>query len=291
MQSPRTALTDLVTEIRRQEAVGHAWELAPRDLQRFLDLTPEQYYQAIYAAQVKGHPLISLDLATERFSRDSVLPLVSLLEHLCGAEAESALERAGIFFSHDQQAEITAGFLDAAAGTVAAHEFQDEEFTAMLRVFGGVARARQTYLDHYFDLDEMRRGAAFRYCAARVFTIPELALRNAEGVLRHLFAKHVLRADSIFGSLHEAFLAAAARAGFADEPPRRERRSPPDSATTATEQARRAMGLGAEPLTLGRIKSRYKHLMKRFHPDVNPHGLRRCQEINAAYSTLVAAVR
>ena len=289
--SPRTALTGLVAEIRRQEAAGHAWELAPGDLQRLLELTPEQYYQSVYAAHVEGHPLISLDLATERFSQGSVLPLVNLLEHLCGAEAESALERAGIFFSHDQQAEITAGFFDAAAGTVGAHEFQDEEFTAMLRVFGGIARARQTYLDHYFDLDEMRHGAALRYCAARDFTIPELALRNAEGVLQHLFSKHVLRAESIFGSLHGRFLAAAARAGFADEPPRRERRPPADSATTATDHARRTMGLGAGPLTLQRIKARYKQLMKRFHPDVNPHGLRRCQEINVAYATLVATVR
>lgn len=289
--SPRTALTGLVTEIRRQEAAGRAWELAPGDLQRLLELTSEQYYQAIYAAQMAGHPLITLDLATEGFSQDTVLPLVNLLEHLCGAEAESALERAGIFFSHDQQAEITAGFLDAASGTVGAHEFQDEDFTAMLRVFGGIGRARQTYLDHYFDLDEMRQGAARRYCAAHEFGIPELALRNAEGVLQHLFAKHVLRAESIFGSLHDTFLAAAARAGFADEPPRREQRLPPGSATTATDQARRAMGLGAEPLTLERIKARYKQLMKRFHPDVNPHGLRRCQEINVAYSTLVATVQ
>ena len=59
----------------------------------------------------------------------------------------------------------------------------------------------------------------------------------------------------------------------------------------AADQARRAMGLGAEPLTLERLKSRYKQLMKRFHPDVNPSGLRRCQEINVAYSTLVATTR
>ena len=291
MQSPRTALTELITEIRRQEAAGHAWELAPGDLQRILDLTPEQYYREMYAAQMAGHPLISLDLGTERFSQDSVLPLVSLLEHFFGAEAEPALERAGIFFSHDQQAEITAEFLGAAAGTVRAHEFQDEDFAAMLRVFGSLARARQTYLDHYFDLEEMRHGAALRYCAARDLTIPELALRNAEGVLQHLFAKHVLRADSIFGSLHDSFLAAAVNAGFADEPPRGERRPPPYAVDATADQARRAMGLDSEPLTLERIKARYKQLMKRFHPDVNPHGLRRCQEINLAYSTLVATVR
>ena len=291
MQSARGALADLVAEIQRQEAAGGAWGLAPRDLQRLLGLTPEQYYREIYAAQMAGRPLISLAHATERFSQESVLPLVSLLEHLCGADAAAALQRAGIFFSHDQQAEITAEFLGAAARTVGAHEFQIEEFAAMLRTFGTVSHARQVYLAHYFDLEDLRRRAARRYCAGREFTIPELALRNADGVLRFLFAKHILRAESIFGSLHDAFVAAAVRAGYADEPPRRERRATRDTVPAAADQARRAMGLGAEPLTLERLKSRYKQLMKRFHPDVNPSGLRRCQEINVAYSTLVATAR
>ena len=103
----------------------------------------------------------------------------------------------------------------------------------------------------------------------------------------------MLRAETIFGSLSGAFLAAAARAGYAEDARRHERRGQRarrEAAPSAAEQARRALGLGPEPLTRERLKSRYKQLMKRFHPDVNPHGLRRCQEITVAYSTLVAAV-
>ena len=37
-----------------------------------------------------------------------------------------------------------------------------------------------------------------------------------------------------------------------------------------------------------KLKIKYKNLIKRFHPDINPNGLRRCQEINAAYSILVS---
>ena len=295
MQPARTvtaALAELIAEIRRQDAAGRAWRLAPADLQRLLGLTPEQYYREIYGAQVAGHPLISLALANESFSQASILPLVSLLEHLCGAGAAAALERAGIFFSQEQQAEITAQFLSAAAREVGAHQFRADEFTAMLRTFGNLAQARQVYLEHFFDLAGLRRRAARRYCALRDFTIPGLAERNAEGVLRFLFSKHVLRAETVFSALHDPFLAAAARAGYADDPRRRERRGQRarrEAAASAAEQARRALGLGPGPLTPERLKSRYKQLMKRFHPDVNPHGLRRCQEITVAYSTLAAA--
>jgi curved DNA-binding protein CbpA len=55
------------------------------------------------------------------------------------------------------------------------------------------------------------------------------------------------------------------------------------------ERARRVLELDGRPLDVAELKRRYKRLMKRFHPDVNPGGLRRCQEINAAYALLLSA--
>jgi curved DNA-binding protein CbpA len=55
-------------------------------------------------------------------------------------------------------------------------------------------------------------------------------------------------------------------------------------------RARRLLGLEGGVLDLRRLKSRYKSLMKVYHPDLNPQGLRRCQEINAAYALLAAGL-
>ena len=265
--------------------------MTPGELQRILGLSPERYYQEIYGAQVAGHPLIDLSLALQPFSQPSAPALVAVLEHLCGAVAESALERAGVFFSHEQQAEVLAEFLTAAAEAVRAHRFQADTFIAMLRTFGSTSEARRTYVDHFFDLDELQRHAAQRYCATRSFALPDLALANVRDLLRFFFAKHVLQRRSIFGPLHEAFHRAAVDAGFADHERERRRqrmwRERSDQPSRSiTDQARRAMGLGPEPLTARGLKARYKQLMKRYHPDVNPQGLARCQEINAAYATL-----
>jgi hypothetical protein len=290
VQSSRTALADLIGEIERQEQAGSPWRITPTHLQRILGLSPQRYYQEIYAAQMAGHPLIELSLALEPFSQSSAPALVAVLEHLYGAGAESALQRAGVFLSHDEQAEIVAEFLAGAAEEVRRHEFQADEFAAMLRTFGRFPEARKVYLDHFFDLDELQESAARRYCAGRTFTLPDLALANAREVLRLFFARHVLRRRNIFGSLHEAFLRAAAAAGFTDDGKERRRhrthREEPAGPRSAIDQARRAMGLGSGPLTARGLKTRYKVLMKRFHPDVNPRGLERCQEINAAYATL-----
>ena len=296
MQLARPALANLINEIERQELAGRSWRLTPTELQGILGLSPEHYYQEIYGAHVAGHPLIELSLALQPFSQASARSLVAVLEHLCGAEAESALERAGVFFSHEQQAEIMAEFLTSAAETVRRHQFEEETFAAMLRTFGSFPEARRVYLDHFFDLKELQERAARRYCAGRTFGLPDLALANAREVLRFFFAKHVLQRRSLFGALHGAFHRAAVDAGFAAAEKREWRRqrarreAPAQPSRSAADQARRAMGLGREPLTARGLKARYKQLMKRYHPDVNPQGLARCQEINAAYATLTPLV-
>ena len=57
-------------------------------------------------------------------------------------------------------------------------------------------------------------------------------------------------------------------------------------------RAREVMELerDAGPLSAARLRAQYKELMKRYHPDVNPQGLRACQRINEAYSLLLASV-
>lgn len=287
-------LGDLIDAIGRQAAAGRAWRLTPTELQRILGLSPERYYQEIYGAQVAGHPLIGLSLALESFSQASASSLVAVLEHLLGAEAASILERAGVYFSHEQQAEIMAEFLTTAAAAVYEHRFQDETFAAMLHTFGSLPEARRVYLDHFFDLNELQRHAAQRYCAARSFTLPDLALANVHEVLRFFMARHVLQRDSIFGPLHEVFHHVAVDAGFAAEDRERRQRTrreaPAPASRSIVDHARRALELGPEPLTTRDLKARYKQLMKRYHPDVNPQGLARCQEINAAYATLAPLV-
>ena len=50
------------------------------------------------------------------------------------------------------------------------------------------------------------------------------------------------------------------------------------------------MGLDRHPHSIEQLKTTYKRLMKRFHPDLNPAGLRRCQEVNAAYALLLGTL-
>ena len=50
------------------------------------------------------------------------------------------------------------------------------------------------------------------------------------------------------------------------------------------------MNLDGRALNRALLKAQYKRLMKIYHPDINPQGLRRCQEITAAYALLLSSL-
>jgi DnaJ-class molecular chaperone len=47
------------------------------------------------------------------------------------------------------------------------------------------------------------------------------------------------------------------------------------------------MGIGGLAVTPEDLRARYRTLMMRHHPDVDPSGLERCKDVNVAYSLLI----
>ena len=52
--------------------------------------------------------------------------------------------------------------------------------------------------------------------------------------------------------------------------------------------ARKVMGFDGSRLTAEEIRFQYRKLMMRHHPDVDPTGLERCKDVNAAYALLIS---
>jgi hypothetical protein len=302
---PLCSVQPVIARIAELEEAGQAWSLRASELRGLLGLGSAEFHRRLYAAQAAGNRLVGLDMVGGSFSQSNVGELVSLLELFCGREVEEPLERAGIFFPQPEQVEVMRCFLGEAGEALARHLLEAEQFSAMLRAFGSFPRAREVYRDEYFPLEELMERAAHRYCAGRSFGLPGLARANARRLLEFFFRKHVLETESLFASLYERLHEQAVREGYAERAPEPEpgqragrRRAGdaragagrPGAVDTPLLRARRLLGLEDGTLDLRRLKSRYKTLMKIYHPDLNPQGLRRCQEINAAYSLLAAAL-
>ena len=295
-QTSPYALANLIARIRREEEAGGAWSLASDEIREILGIEPRDFYRKIYSADMSGHPLIGLSAADEMFSQDNIWEFVALVELFCGSETERRLQEAGVFFTHPEQLEIMGTFVIAASQAVRQHSVDREQFSAMLAAFGGFDRARRCYLDEHFDLESLIEVAVARYCDGRTFGVPELARRNVRWLLRYFFQKHVLEPRDLFAGVSAALFEQAVREGYEEAPKAGGPGTGPGRASgdgavqpSALEQARGVMELDGRPVTLAVLKSQYKRLMKRYHPDLNPAGLRRCQEINAAYSLLLTA--
>jgi hypothetical protein len=97
----------------------------------------------------------------------------------------------------------------------------------------------------------------------------------------------------VYAVLSERLLRHAAAEGYAPEAERSgEEQADTDTAerSPGLQRARRTMNLEGRTLTLPLLKAQYKRLMKIYHPDINPQGLRRCQDITAAYSLLLSTL-
>jgi hypothetical protein len=291
----RSCPDPVIHRIGEIEGFGEPWALDAAEIRELLGINSEDFYRRIYAAESGDHPLISLSAATGKYSQENIWEFVALIELFCGGETETRLQQAGIFFSHPEQLEILGIFLAETAGDVRQHDLDTEEFSAMLRTFVSYERARDVYLEEHFRLTGLIDRAAEEYCEDRSFDIPELAEANVKRLLRFFFRKHVLEVRSLFAVLIDRLLRQAVAEGYAaEQADTRWRGEQAEAArqdrSSVLQRARQTMNLEGRTLTLPLLKAQYKRLMKIYHPDINPRGLRRCQEITAAHSLLLSSM-
>jgi hypothetical protein len=292
--SPEAAcsLTPLLERISRLEAAGSPWTLSSADVRELLGVERSEYYRRIAAAEAAGNRLVGMGAATGRFAQENIGELVALLELFCGADSERRLQEAGVFFTYSEQAEILQVFHSLSAQTVRAHRLRREDFRAMLRTYGRWERATTVYLSEYLSVEALVQATVDSYCSRRSFGLPALARANVARLLGYFFQKHLLDAEVLLAPIRAALFAQAAREGYAEASEGRDSEqgaeSPEQAAEAQAREACRIMGIEPAALVLPLLKGQYKRLMKRYHPDLNPEGLRRCQEINSAYALLIS---
>lgn len=274
----------------RADAAG-AWKVSATEVRDALGIEPLEFYRGMYAAATADRSVLDLGDITGTWSEENPESLLAALEVFCGPDAELRLAGAGVFFPHSSRLDIIETFLSSTAAALAAHDYDRGEFSAMLRSLKGYEAARAAYLRTHFSLRELIEQAVERYCRGRQFGIPSVASANVRRLIELFFRRHLLSEEALFADLSRRLFIQAVEEGYVKN------RTAGGSAAAgaqaepdALEAARRTLGVAGLPLSRGLLRERYRGLMKRFHPDVNPAGLEKAKEINAAYSTLLAAL-
>jgi hypothetical protein len=294
-------LSPLVARLSDLADPAGCWTIRSEEVVRLVGADPVRFWREVNGLRHR----ISFGEAIDGFTQNTVGDLVTVLEHLFGGGAEEAMRRAGLFLPHGFGVELTNQLLHAARRFSAAHDIRTDELLAMIRHAGGVRAAIGIYLGEYADPESLLVSCAESFRAMQ--GLPGIGAATAARYLRRMFEKHVLDRRGLFTLLEERLRLAAAQAGHLD-PEDRERADGTDHGAgrgarrgagaegpaarqeTRSTWALRVMGFArsGEAPDADALRARYRQLMMRHHPDVDPSGLERCKDVNVAYALLIA---
>lgn len=257
-----------------------------REAARLLGGEPVAFWRAV--AELRDR--IDFSRAIDGWTQDTVGDLVTVLERLGWDQAEEELTRAGLFLPYALGIELTEEVLFRSRRLAAGHQIHDEELAGMLRHTGNVRAAIGIYLGEHADLDALLEESVESFLAVQ--GLPARAKAAARRYLARMLEGHVLERQALLVGLEERLRLAAAQMGHGDpedqprEGQRREAGSPRRRDRRAW--ARGVMGLDGTSYSAGDLRLLYRKLMMRHHPDVDPSGLERCKDVNAAYALLIS---
>jgi hypothetical protein len=272
---------------------GGTWRVSSTEIRDALAVDPLDFYRRMYEAASAERSVLDLGDITGTWSEENPEVLLAALEVFCGARAEPRLANAGIFLPHESRLDIIETFLSTTASVLADHVYDAAEVSAMLRSLRGCERARTAYIRTHFPLAGLIDRAVEQYCGGKRFEIPTVARANVRRLIELFFRRHVLSEAALFAGLSHRIYRQAVEEGYEGREGHAagaETAGGGEEETDALEAARRTLGVAGLPLSRRLLRERYRGLMKRFHPDVNPAGLERAKEINAAYSRLLAVL-
>jgi hypothetical protein len=285
MREPSPSLDALVQLMSSRIDERGNWHVRSEELIAALEVDSVPFWRAVHASRDR----IGFAEAVDGFSQDSAGDLVTVLERFYGPQAEQALIRAGLFLPHELRIELMEELYSLVERSTSEHRIGEDELAAMIGFAGSVGGAIPIYLGEHADLDALIDECAAAFAAAR--GMPSVGRVTAARCLGDFVRRHLIEKRTLFAGLERRLRHAARRLGYPDTEAEdwAAGSGPGERAAPArTGWALGVLGLSGAPLRIGVLRRRYRELMKRFHPDVNPSGLERCKDINAAYALLLS---
>jgi len=286
------ALIDHLVDSREESG---EWSISPEQVAALLGLDQVTLWRTVHGARDR---IVFAD-AVDGWTQDTVGDLVTVLESLYGPEVENQLTRAGLFLPWPLGIGLIEELLFRCRRYAAAHEVATDELESMLRHTGSVRKSVGIYLEAHVDIEPLVDECAESFRV--MHGLPPAAAITASAWLRRMLDRHVLDRQNLVVGLQERLWIAAAQMGFIDPEDQRrlheagEADEAGDAGPAAGSRepsrhawARKVMGFSDGRFSAETLRSRYRELMMRYHPDADPTGLERCKDVNVAYSLLIA---
>jgi len=276
-------LETILTTLKQRILSTGSWTLSPNELETLTD--PVTLYRAVYELKLIGRDVYTPSSAGE---------LVGLLERAVAPDAEFQLREAGLFLSHDDRIGLTERFVRHIRRAIVLHVPDPEMFRGMVDHFRRYDIAEQTYCDTYLSLEPIIDACSTEHAEGRESsTVHQL---TATWYLRTLVDRRIIVLSDLGPALFDLLRSIGRQEGALPGIAADDQGPDPWAAAGAPGgiEDDRAAALALFELrpshpSRAEVQSRYRRLMRRFHPDINPDGLDMAKRINAAYAVLITS--
>ncbi len=270
--------------------------------QRIIEITKLKPY-VFHNYMMKTRKRINMPDDINVFSNDNPEDLISLLESIYGNNVESTFYKVGVFIPHKNRIEINDMLINQINFILANHQINKEDFEAMLYETDTFIEARDIYYEEEFNISKIIHDVCDNYMNGKEYVLWNLAKQNIIYYMKSLFDRNIFVKESLFYMLESRLRDFAIlknmlkgennqnnygsyRYKCYDNYNTKQEKKPKIS---KREKAKQIFQIKGEFSAIT-LKKRYRELMKKYHPDINPNGLEKSQQINLAYTILLSEI-
>ncbi len=288
MEPESDRLQELLDEIESLR-IGESWSL-PLDLALgLIHSEREEYYRYIYSLRRKGGGW-SENLRDE-FGPENTRELVGFLEHQGFADATARFLAAGLYFEEDRLLDWLEFFQSVSLSRIQSQSVERDLLESAIAGCMRFSDAADFYCHVKFDQTEYGRFAVSLYLKRIGAADHHLSRAILGAYLAEQFRHRRIIWEDLCRGAHELLRVKAREWGVYEEEPERRQYN---VALLAPEMrdALQELELPLDRLPAAEeLKTRYRNLLKQYHPDVNPEGQDRTRRIVAAYSVVYTEVK
>lgn len=282
------ALNNLTSSITEKLKKDGEWSLSRDEVLGLLNADIRDVYGLICGS---SNPLVSFQTA-EYSSHESGV-LVTFLECLGYQDAPLYLWKAGIWIPYEIQLELQEELLEQVAAARKSHIPSFDEFLDIFDHYSNYIRSLQVYAEAFFSRQEFIKRAVNNILSKHPETNSSTASPMLSDLAEELFQREIIPLWNLLVPLFtelKNYLIRMKRIPETEKERHNEKWSSKNSDIKDKINAARKL-FGYDDIELVNeleLRKRYKKKMKKYHPDINPHGLELSKEINLAYALLLS---
>lgn len=277
-------LDELLDEIQSL-TVGDQWEIDTDMMLSIIQMERVDYYKVVYSMRHKGP--VSLHIR-DSYDQDNAEELVELLKAAGYSEAEKAFQQEGYFLERSSVPEWVEFFLSVSMSRMQNHEIDRDLLETALSATSHTNDGLDFYVHDVLPIDDLVDFAAKIFLRKREMNDHHLSRKILHDHIIDHMRRRILREEDLYAGLIEILMGKARKLGILSDRDI-EKESHPTGLTAEEKEALRVLGFKSDKSpTLDELKKRYRNLLKKNHPDINPEGEDVTRKLTAAYTLLVS---